>query len=157
MSQYPPSPNPYGQNPYTQHQHPYAPTGPYGFPQPPVKHSMLGILSLVIGLIAGVSAIVSVVVCAMVIAKHPELGQNPDVFKDPNWVKNDTDGSMKTLVAGGLGICCSSFFLAVGALLGILGLVVGPSKKPFALLGLGINALAILALIVIWAIGQFSS
>lgn len=157
MSQYPPSPNPYGQNPYAQNQNSYGPTGPYGYPQPPLKHSMLGILSLVIGLIAGVGAIVSVVVCAMVVAKHPELAQNPDAFNDPNWVQNDTDGSMKTLVAGGLGFCCSSIFLAVGALLGILGLVVGPSKKLFASLGLGINALAIFALIVIWAIGQFSS
>ncbi len=154
MSQYPPSPNPYGQQPHAYQ--PY-PQQPYGYPQPPLKHSMLGILSLVIGLLAGVGAIVSVVVCAMVIAKHPELAQNPDAFNDPNWMQNDTDGSMKQLVAGGLGLCCSFIFLGVGALLGIIGLVVGPSKKLFAALGLGINGLAILALLAVWAIGEISS
>lgn len=119
----------------------------YGYPQP-LQHSGLGIASTVLAIVAGIGLLACFVLVCVAAARNPAFLENVETLEDPNWVKNDTDGTMRMALAGGCGMFLMMFLALLGMVLGLIGVFSSTRKRAFAFVGLALNGLMVAGIIL---------
>jgi hypothetical protein len=137
---YPAPPSP--QYPHPQYPQPQYPAAGYGYTAPPpLKHSGLGILSVVLAALSAVAVVVTLVVAAAMSANDPTLF--------------DDDEGPATMALGAAVILEACLSL-VGVGLGIGGLADKSRRKVFPAIGVVFNGLIILAVVALMVLGAAS-
>ncbi len=124
------------QNPYRSPMEPFPPK-PELYGPPPLRHSGLGIASFVLAMISGMGVVVMIGVATYFAAT---LG---DQFNEQS----------TAAILVGLGIFAGIGAAAIGAALGLAGLVQPQRNKVFAVLGLVINVMVIFGVCGIMGLG----
>ena len=107
----------------------------------PLKHSGLGILSLVLAALSGAAMIVTLIIAAVMSANDPTLFDNDQA---------------PATIALGAAVILGAFASLVGVGLGIGGLVDKNRKKVFPAIGVAFNALIILAVVGLMVLGALA-
>ena len=102
-----------------------------------LKHSGLGIASFILSLIAGVEIFTMVVIAGVMAAQSPA---------------GIDEHSPEAIIVGSF-LCGGAALLLVGLGLGIAGVLQRNRKKIFGILGLVFNALIVIGLLTLFAIG----
>ena len=118
---------------------PAYPAAAYGYGAPaPQKHPGLGIISVILAGLSGVGLIVTMVVAVMAAANDPAIFENEQA---------------PATVALGACVILGAFLSLVGVGLGIGGLTDRNRRKVFAVVGLAVNAVVILIVVGLMALG----
>ena len=136
---YPQQPQQYPHRQYAQYPPGQYPGGTGYYAPEPLKHSGLGIISLLLAILAGVGFVITMIVAVVVMADDPK------VF--------DNEQAPATMILGACVILCGLVSL-IGVGLGIGGLVEKNRKKVFPTIGLVVNGLGILLLICLAILGS---
>jgi len=107
----------------------------------PLRHSGLGIASLVIAIVAIVGGFATLVLCLL--ARYLQMSTPGGLLPQ----------APEAIIVG-LGLMCSAGGLLVGLILGIVGLVQSGRRKVCAVLGTVFNALILVGLCTLWGIGM---
>lgn len=128
-------------------------TGGSGDPADRTGHSRMGIASVVIAVLATLAIVVLIVVAGLLTASAFQ-GVNPENV-DPEQLQRDLQDSPAAVGLGlvGAGVLVSALLYLLGLALGVAGVVQRRRKRLFAVLGLVLNGLIVLALVALTVFG----
>lgn len=115
------------------------------------KHSGIGIASTIIGVLAIVLCIVSFVMIAADLPDLNEFMTNETMTEEEAM---ELTSEYPGLIGGVLLIFAAGFLMLIGGILGLIGLFNQHRRKLFAIIGIVLNGLPIVAIILLMAIAM---
>ncbi|MCR2804370.1 hypothetical protein [Paenibacillus soyae] len=121
-----------------------------------MKHSGLGIASFVLALVAVLTIVIGIIMSVAAVASSPDF-MNATEDEIATDILEGGGGEFATLMGAGLLMLLSIGISIVGLILGIIAVVLKNRKKVFGIIGLILNALMVLGVVMLFAIGLVAS
>jgi hypothetical protein len=121
-----------------------------------VKHSGPGIASFVLALIAVLTVVIGIIMSVAAVASSADFMSATPEEIESQLLEGGGEG-VAAIVGAGLLMILSIGFAIIGLILGIVGVVMKNRKKVFGVIGLILNALIVLSVILLVAVGMFAA
>ncbi|RIX52413.1 hypothetical protein D3P08_13125 [Paenibacillus nanensis] len=115
----------------------------------PLKHSGLGIASFVLAIVSILALIIGIIMSVAAAANYMNVSPS-DIESE---ILAGSGEEFAAFVGAGLLMMLSIGLSIIGLVLGIIGLVIKNRKKIFGIIGVILNALLILGLVLLMALG----